>query len=88
MNTDKIKFLLLWIFYKLTKEVVEIKGEKLTCLRLPGESVAASGRECSLRVKSMACEFNLSDFNSALSLAIFLTLDKLFILFMTQFLHS
>lgn len=88
MNTEKIKFLLLSIFSKLIKKVVEIKREKLTCLKLPGESLVAHGRECSLVVKSTDYEFNLFDFNSALPFAIFVTLGKLFIIFVTQFLHS
>lgn len=41
------------------KEMVEIKGQKLTCLKLPSESVAVHGGECSLVVKSMDYEFNV-----------------------------
>lgn len=53
MNTDKIKILLLWSFSKLIKEKIKIKGEGLTCSKLPNASVAARGREYSLMVKIM-----------------------------------
>ena len=48
----------------------------------------SGSRECSLTVKSLDYDFNLFDSNSAVPFAIFVILGKLFIVFVTQFLHS